>query len=924
MPENFIVSDQSQSGRKRAFAVLLCVVFLLLPAVFLHFYLDSYLQEQLEDNIDLARENTRTELALLQKELDLEEVVRIACENFRRLAQAQTGEKSLNPETCTRLEKVFRQNLPASSPMIWINSADEFVATNAPEFAGGRKVWESIARNRSNRGSRIDERIADNLAKTSISPNLDRNFFNQLSEKPIQIIFRGKRYLVCLIPIRNRQKQKLGSVFAFLPLFDRKRDWLEKRAIRKFKQKGLQVGIFKTSDSADIETSDISVNELHGFLGIFASGRNYHIQNDHVYCFSFLAEQKDWFVCIGSQLHHNSKISPENIKTLKIAAYLPFILGLTTLLFFYDRFQQQQISIKTRFWLTTLALAILPTMVMIIIGIMNSHLLRPEIDRQHVEKLRNQIDSVKEKSAYQLTVLESIIANDLDLKTRNVQFSDDLAENLAREYEKFTCQSVFIFRRNGDVFYATNLSDVKKNSQTRFLVGLMEMELRFFGFDFETISKKYQALIDNNSIGNLNRSFYYNRLIPIELGASQNYLFTRLIKDNSGNIRAMVALTFDKFKLNQQLFAEILEETSFIDTRLFVKKSGISPVKPASEKVNEILELAAFSREEFISKLSFKSRQYLILGKHLENLDLAIVGVTRLKSVTGSLYQMFMLALLSTLLLAAIIASYSLQTLRNQLLKPIEKLSVAVEELRNGILGKEIEISNKDEISQLTRSFNRMSNGLKEKAEMARFLNKDLTSNSFLTQSFATRKIEAAILFAGIRNFTSLEALLSPEESFGLMNSFLSTCETNITEKGGQIDKFIGDTIMSFFEHESGETAIGKAADCALSLQQNLGSLNASLPERKKFSFGIGIAFGKVISGAIGSRKNRLDYTLIGDPVNLAARLEKLAGKAGRPSILLALNNQPEWPNFSLEEVKITSIKGKEKAVRVFSIKRKC
>lgn len=903
---------------------MLCVVFLLVPAVFLHFYLDSYLQEQLENSRDSAREKTRTELALLQKELDLEEVVKSACENFARQARSQTGENTLTPEICTQLEKLFKKRLPATSPLIWLNADDQFIATNAPEFAGGRKVWESISRIRNNRGSRIDQKIAENLVKTAISPNLDHNFFIRLSIQPTKIIFKGDRFLLCLIDIRNRQKQKLGSVFAFLPLFDRKPDWLARRAIARFKQKGLLVGIYKTSAAESVESSSISGNELNGFLSIFASGRNFHVQNDNVYSFSFLARQQDCFVCVGSPLHHKSIIRPQIIHLFKMAAFLPFIIALTTLIFFYENFLRLHISIKARFWLTTTALAILPTMVMIILGIMNSHLLRPEIDRQQIEKLRNQIDSVKEKAAYQLTVIESAISAETGNIAKQSEASDKLAQELAQKYKKLCCESVFVLCRNGEVFYATNLSDVKRNSQIRFIAGLMEFELKFFDFAYEVINKKYKSLIGSNSWGNLNRSFYYNQFISVEIGTNKNYLLARCFEDQNGKVQAIVALTFNKLNLNRQIFAEIFHKTRFADTRLFVVSLLAESInlRPASAKVNEILELAAFAHDEFVRKISFKNQSYLILGKHLENLNLAIVGVTRLKSETDDLYRMFTLTLLITLLLAASAANFSTQTLYNQLLKPIEKFSCAIEDMRNGILGNEVKIASRDEIYQLSLSFNKMSNGLKTKADMAKFLNKDLTSETFQTQSKATRKIFAVILFAGIRDFARLESRLSPEESFALMNSFLSTCESVITESNGQIDKFIGDTVMSFFQHEDRETAVRKAAFSALSLQDSLIRLNSDLPELKKFRFGIGIAAGTVISGAIGSRKNRLDYTLIGDPVNLAARLEKLAGKADRPSILIALEKETVWPEFLLEELKINNIKGKEKAVRVFSLTR--
>jgi len=190
-----------------------------------------------------------------------------------------------------------------------------------------------------------------------------------------------------------------------------------------------------------------------------------------------------------------------------------------------------------------------------------------------------------------------------------------------------------------------------------------------------------------------------------------------------------------------------------------------------------------------------------------------------------------------------------------------------------------------------------------------------------LHSSSQIRRITAVVLFVGMRNFTELERQLSPEVSFQLMNSFLSVCEKQIGDFGGKVDKFIGDTAMCSFQEDEPPALVAKALQCASAINAGLEKLDANLPAAEKFRFGIGIACGEVISGAIGSKKNRLDYTLIGDPVNLASRLEKLAARAGRPAILAAVEPAFVVGEFEMVEEHIDSIKGKQKVVKVFSLR---
>ena len=174
---------------------------------------------------------------------------------------------------------------------------------------------------------------------------------------------------------------------------------------------------------------------------------------------------------------------------------------------------------------------------------------------------------------------------------------------------------------------------------------------------------------------------------------------------------------------------------------------------------------------------------------------------------------------------------------------------------------------------------------------------------------------EKIILFCDIRNFTDLSEKLNPNQTVNFLNSYFKTFNRIIIENGGVIDKLIGDCIMARFD--SGKDF--DAVNCALEMISALIPYNRA---RRKMatgqvSHGIGIAVGKVIVGNIGSI-NKMDYTVIGDTVNIASRLESLT-KFYQVSILVTEKVQLRLQDKILfREIDTIQIKGKKKITKIF------
>ena len=142
---------------------------------------------------------------------------------------------------------------------------------------------------------------------------------------------------------------------------------------------------------------------------------------------------------------------------------------------------------------------------------------------------------------------------------------------------------------------------------------------------------------------------------------------------------------------------------------------------------------------------------------------------------------------------------------------------------------------------------------------------------------------ELTVMFCDMRNFTRVSELLAPEDVRGLVNSFFSTMTTAIREQRGTLDKYIGDAIMAFWGAPLNDPAhAANAARAALAMTARLAALNADLRARNlpEIGLGIGLNTGTVCVGDMGSSMRR-SYTVMGDAVNLASRIEGLTRHYG-------------------------------------------
>lgn len=177
---------------------------------------------------------------------------------------------------------------------------------------------------------------------------------------------------------------------------------------------------------------------------------------------------------------------------------------------------------------------------------------------------------------------------------------------------------------------------------------------------------------------------------------------------------------------------------------------------------------------------------------------------------------------------------------------------------------------------------------------------------------------EVTVLFSDIKGFTSISERLEPQQVAEILNEYFTRMTDIVFEYGGTLDKYIGDAIMALFGAPfSKEDDAERAVHAAIKMQKELAALMGRGSTKEKFSVRIGINTGMVVAGNIGSPR-RVDYTVLGDAVNVAQRLESIA----QPGQILIGGSTCEKVKgrFKLNEIGMQRVKGKDEEVMVYEV----
>jgi adenylate cyclase len=313
-----------------------------------------------------------------------------------------------------------------------------------------------------------------------------------------------------------------------------------------------------------------------------------------------------------------------------------------------------------------------------------------------------------------------------------------------------------------------------------------------------------------------------------------------------------------------------------------------------------------------------------IEGRAIRIGDVHVVMTNRLVDYVVKQAAVKLLLVTAAMLLVGLIAAV---LLTRYLTKPINQLVAGVMAIAAGDLNQELHVNRRDELGDLTNAFNEMSASLREKELIkgafssyvsSQVMEQILKDPSQLALGGARKRVTS--LFSDIRGFTSMSEVLQPEEVVSIINVYLSLQTEIVLRNEGLLDKFVGDCVMAVFgvPWARADDAL-RAVKTAVEIQAAIKRLNLTRAKdgQRTINVGIGINTGDVVAGNMGSSQ-KMDYTVIGDAVNLAARLESSA-EGG--TILISEATYLEVRTFvEAEKLAPITVKGKRDKVAVYSL----
>lgn len=258
------------------------------------------------------------------------------------------------------------------------------------------------------------------------------------------------------------------------------------------------------------------------------------------------------------------------------------------------------------------------------------------------------------------------------------------------------------------------------------------------------------------------------------------------------------------------------------------------------------------------------------------------------------------------------------------LARPIQDLVAATEAIHTGDLTFRLHERRNDELGQLINSYNRMAAGLLEKdrveSVLAHFVSPGVAREMMQDISqvqLGGREAEATVVFADIAGFTRLSESLAPDKIAKLLNDYFNAISCASRFYRGTIDKYVGDCAMIIFGvPEDDAEHLSHGLCCALMIQRLVTRLNLWREAQGKLTvrFRIGINSGKVLAGNLGSSE-RMQYTVVGDAVNLASRMSNLAQSGEIILPLALLGNANIASRFRFDATEEIRVRGKARAV---------
>lgn len=261
---------------------------------------------------------------------------------------------------------------------------------------------------------------------------------------------------------------------------------------------------------------------------------------------------------------------------------------------------------------------------------------------------------------------------------------------------------------------------------------------------------------------------------------------------------------------------------------------------------------------------------------------------------------------------------------------PLESLQRGMARVEQNDFAVTIPVTSGDELGYLTFRFNQMTTGLRQGELLRNLLNlyvsPEVARNALENGAqLGGQLVTCSVLFADIRDFTTISEQLAPEALLKLLNQYMSAMVEAIVEQGGMVNKFGGDSLLAVFGtplNPQTDHAI-KAVRAARAMLESLAKFNGrqAVLNQPQLRIGIGVATGPVVAGNVGGQE-RLEYTVIGDTVNLAARLQDKTKELPGDLLIAEATYLALEDDLAARAKRLTavSVKGKQHPIAVYTI----
>ncbi|NLI77305.1 MAG: HAMP domain-containing protein [Candidatus Riflebacteria bacterium] len=290
-------------------------------------------------------------------------------------------------------------------------------------------------------------------------------------------------------------------------------------------------------------------------------------------------------------------------------------------------------------------------------------------------------------------------------------------------------------------------------------------------------------------------------------------------------------------------------------------------------------------------------------------------SIAHLSEEATASWNRFLWAVLGMLALTLLVAGGAAR----YILDPLGVLLDGIEQIKAGDFTVRLRMERSDEFGALGGAFDTMARKLGEMSLLGRYVSgsvrRAIESEGTWSRAQKGQQTSVTILFLNLLEFDRFEEAATPDQVFRVLNQYLQAVDRAVQRHGGEIDKVIGEQILVLFPHEelgSGEKAVAAALAVA-------GRVRASLVGKLPLELVMGLTSGPAIVGIIGARGVHVDFTAIGDTVNLASRLATLAATTTGTRLVLSGNSlELAGPAVKAERLPFKRVKGKTQEVEAW------